>query len=46
MGYNERWRKSTQELIEDLEDLENLEIWLIREYPQIYSNWHSQYYNE
>jgi len=46
MAYNERWRKSTQELIEDLEDLENLQSWLMREYPQIYDYWHSRYYNE
>tara|TARA_R100000654_G_scaffold20073_3_gene40685 strand:- start:46631 stop:46783 length:153 start_codon:yes stop_codon:yes gene_type:complete len=46
MGYNERWRKSTQELIEEIEDLENLESWLMREHSQIYANWYSEYYNE
>jgi len=46
MAYNERWRNSTEEILDDLEELENLQSWLMREYPQIYSNWHSRYYNE
>ena len=46
MAYNERWRNSTEEILEDLEDLENLQSWLMREHKQIYDNWHSQYYNE
>tara|TARA_R100001224_G_scaffold51360_1_gene29728 strand:+ start:2842 stop:2994 length:153 start_codon:yes stop_codon:yes gene_type:complete len=46
MGYNEKWRISPKEILQELEDLENLESWLMREHKQIYDNWYSEYYNE
>ena len=39
MGYNETWRESTHEILDELEDLKYLESWLMREHKEIYNKW-------